>query len=62
MLQKDLPFGGVGPSGMGAYHGRAGFEAFSHRKSVLNRGTLLDAPVIYPPYTDTKQKITRILV
>ena len=46
-----LPFGGVGASGMGAYHGRAGFETFSHRKSVLNRPTRLDVPVTYPPYS-----------
>jgi aldehyde dehydrogenase (NAD+) len=44
-----LPFGGVGPSGLGAYHGRASFEAFSHRKSVLAKPFLLDAPLRYPP-------------
>jgi aldehyde dehydrogenase (NAD+) len=45
-----LPFGGVGPSGMGAYHGRHSFETFSHRKSVLTRGLNLDIPIMYPPY------------
>lgn len=44
-----LPFGGVGPSGLGAYHGRASFEAFSHRKSVLTKPFVLDAPLRYPP-------------
>jgi aldehyde dehydrogenase (NAD+) len=44
-----LPFGGVGPSGLGAYHGRASFEAFSHRKSVLAKPFALDAPLRYPP-------------
>ena len=44
-----LPFGGVGPSGLGAYHGRASFEAFSHRKSVLSKPFVLDAPLRYPP-------------
>ena len=43
-----LPFGGVGPSGMGSYHGRAGFEAFSHRKSVYSRLFGLDLPLAYP--------------
>jgi len=58
----DLPFGGVGPSGMGAYHGRAGFETFSHRKSILNRSTLLDPDLMYPPFTESKQKWTKRLV
>jgi acyl-CoA reductase-like NAD-dependent aldehyde dehydrogenase len=52
----DLPFGGVGPSGMGAYHGRASFEAFSHKKSVLHKPFYLDAPLRYPPYTADKMK------
>ncbi|MBD2846881.1 aldehyde dehydrogenase [Paenibacillus sp. IB182496] len=43
-----LPFGGVGDSGMGAYHGRASFEAFSHRKSVLRQSTAFDMPLRYP--------------
>ena len=52
----ELPFGGVGPSGMGAYHGRAGFETFSHRKSVLTKGMMLDPSVRYPPYDPSKLK------
>ncbi len=50
-----LPFGGVGPSGMGAYHGRHGFETFSHRRAVLSKPTVPDLPVQYPPYTKTKE-------
>jgi aldehyde dehydrogenase (NAD+) len=57
-----LPFGGVGASGTGAYHGRAGFDTFSHRKSVLNRPTRLDVPVMYPPYKGWKQKLLRRLL
>jgi aldehyde dehydrogenase (NAD+) len=45
-----LPFGGVGPSGMGAYHGRATFETFSHRKAVVKRSTRVDPKSAYPPY------------
>ena len=59
LVAPDLPFGGVGPSGMGAYHGRTGFETYSHRKSVLSRSTLIDPAVAYPPFTDGKQKIAR---
>lgn len=45
-----LPFGGVGASGMGAYHGRWGFETFSHRKSIVQKGLWLDIPIRYAPY------------
>ncbi len=50
LANPRLPFGGVGGSGYGAYHGRAGFDAFSHRRSVLARGTRIDPAVRYPPY------------
>lgn len=46
----ELPFGGVGDSGIGAYHGKYSFDTFSHQKSVLNRGTWLDPALRYPPY------------
>jgi len=46
-----LPFGGVGNSGMGNYHGKATFDAFSHKKSVLYKTNYLDIPQRYPPYT-----------
>lgn len=54
-----LPFGGVGPSGMGAYHGRASFDAFSHRKSVLVKSTRIDTRLAYPPYTKGKGRLFR---
>jgi len=50
----NLPFGGVGSSGFGNYHGKAGFETFSHRKSVMKRPTWFDLPLKYPPYNSTK--------
>jgi aldehyde dehydrogenase (NAD+) len=57
-----LPFGGVGASGMGAYHGRFGFEEFSHRKSVLTKPTRPDlSSFIYPPYTARAMKMARKL-
>ena len=55
----DLPFGGVGASGMGAYHGKAGFDVFSHRKSVLAKPTRLDPKLAYPPYTKLKERLIR---
>jgi len=51
----SLPFGGVGESGMGAYHGKHSFDTFSHKKAVLKKGTMLDPTFTYPPYTATKQ-------
>lgn len=57
-----LPFGGVGESGMGAYHGRASFETFSHAKSVLTRPTSLDPSIAYPPYRGIKAKLLRRLL
>jgi aldehyde dehydrogenase (NAD+) len=55
----ELPFGGVGASGMGAYHGRAGFDVFSHKKSVLTKPTRLDPKIPYPPYTKLKERLIR---
>jgi aldehyde dehydrogenase (NAD+) len=57
-----LPFGGVGASGMGAYHGRWGFEEFSHAKSVLTKPTRPDlSSFVYPPYTERAWKLARRL-
>ncbi len=49
MVGTGLPFGGLGESGLGAYHGRAGFDAFSHQRAVVRRATWLDTPFRYPP-------------
>ena len=59
MAVHELPFGGVGPSGMGAYSGRAGFETFSHMKAVIRRGWWPDLDVRYAPYTEKKFKFLR---
>ncbi|MGX7107986.1 aldehyde dehydrogenase [Facklamia miroungae] len=55
----NLPFGGVGPSGRGAYHGYASFKAFTHQKSMLKRSTCFNPHLMFPPYTDFKHKILR---
>jgi aldehyde dehydrogenase (NAD+) len=49
---QELPFGGIGDSGMGAYHGKASFDTFSHRRGILYRSNLVDMPLRYPPYHD----------
>lgn len=55
----DLPFGGTGPSGMGQYSGKSGFDNFSNNKAVLNRPFLKDLPVRFAPYTNFKFKLLR---
>jgi len=60
-LAPQLPFGGVGSSGMGAYHGRWGFEALSHCRAVLAKPAKPDPRLLYPPYTDRAVKIIRRL-
>uniref|UniRef100_A0A0E0REI8 Aldehyde dehydrogenase n=1 Tax=Oryza rufipogon TaxID=4529 RepID=A0A0E0REI8_ORYRU len=59
LTNQYLPFGGVGESGMGAYHGRFSFEAFSHKKAVLVRRFAGEAAARYPPYSPAKLKILR---
>lgn len=59
MANPNLPFGGVGASGMGAYHGRYSFETFSHRRAVLRRGFALDASIRYPPFSKAKLALLR---
>lgn len=56
---SKMPFGGVGPSGMGAYHGRHSFETFSHRKAVLRRGFRFDFKMMYPPYTEKRTQMIK---
>lgn len=58
---KRLPFGGVGHSGMGAYHGQLSFDIFSHHKAVVKKANWLDLPMRYAPYKDKLASIKRIL-
>jgi len=62
LLPPDLPFGGVGDSGMGAYHGKAGFDVFSHHKSVLRKPTRPDLKLLYPPYRPLVEKLVRTIL
>jgi len=61
VICPDLPFGGVGPSGMGAYNGKSTFDTFTHNKSVLARPTWGDVSLRYPPYTEQKLKWLKLL-
>ena len=56
LATSEMGFGGVGYSGMGSYHGKNGFETFSHRKSILKKYQWIDVPVRYHPYSEWKEK------
>ncbi|PXY40994.1 aldehyde dehydrogenase [Flavobacterium cheongpyeongense] len=58
---KRLPFGGVGHSGMGAYHGKLSFDIFSHQKAMVKKANWLDLPMRYAPYEDKLKAIKRLL-
>ena len=59
LATEEMPFGGVGESGMGRYHGRYGFETFSHLKSIVDKPTWLDLPMRYQPFTPLKDRLIR---
>jgi len=61
MVSPELPFGGVGTSGMGRYTGWYGFETFSPMKPVMRRSFRFDAPLRYPPYSDKKAKLLKFV-
>lgn len=60
LINPNLPFGGVGESGVGSYHGRNSFELFSNQKSVVHRGTWIDLPLRYPPYGNRLTSIKKL--
>ena len=59
LATTHMPFGGVGESGMGAYHGQASFDTFSHYKSMVKKANWLDLPLRYPPYSEKKFRLLR---
>ena len=62
LATSDMPFGGVGESGMGSYHGRVGFETFSHYRSIVDKKTWMDLPIRYQKYTRLKEKMLRMFL
>lgn len=62
LATSQMGFGGVGASGMGAYHGKTGFETFSHRKSIVDKKTWLDLPMRYQPYRGLSEKLIRLFL
>lgn len=62
LASSTLPFGGVGNSGMGRYHGKAGFDAFSNSRGILQKATWLDLPFRYPPYRASRLALIKQLM
>ena len=62
LATSEMGFGGVGESGMGAYHGRRGFDTFTHEKSIVDRKTLFDLPMRYQPYTRFYEKLMHLFI
>ena len=59
LATHHMPFGGVGHSGMGSYHGKKSFDAFTHEKSIVKKSSSVDLPVRYHPYTEKKLKMLK---
>ena len=59
LATSNMPFGGVGGSGMGSYHGKTGFDTFTHWKSIVDKKTWMDLPMRYQPYTKLYEKMIR---
>jgi aldehyde dehydrogenase (NAD+) len=62
IASPNLPFGGIGPSGMGRYHGSKSFETFSNMRSVMEKSNLVDIFARYPPYTKLKENVIKLLM
>ena len=62
LANNHMGFGGVGNSGIGAYHGKTGFDCFTHYKSTLKKGTWLELPIRNPPFDNTKMKLLQMLM
>lgn len=62
LISNYLPFGGVGNSGMGSYHGKKSFDTFTHYRSIVKKANWIDLPFRYHPYTKTKDRIIRMFL
>ncbi len=62
LATSAMPFGGVGESGMGGYHGKTGFETFSHYRSIVDKKTWMDLPIRYQKYNERKEKLLRMFL
>ena len=61
VASSNLPFGGIGPSGTGSYHGKASFDTFTHTKSIVKKSTKIDLKLVFPPYKNKINLIKNIM-
>lgn len=61
LVTSHMPFGGIGASGIGGYHGKSSFDTFTHKKSILKKSNLIDIPLRYPPYKNHIRLIKKIM-
>ena len=61
LATSHMPFGGVGSSGMGGYHGKASFDTFTHEKSILKKSRFIDVPIRYAPFGDKLDIIKKLM-
>ncbi len=59
LATEEMPFGGVGESGMGSYHGKASFDTFTHYRSILKKSVLIDLPMRYHPYNKKRKNLIK---
>ena len=62
LATSEMGFGGVGESGMGAYHGKVGFDTFTHYKSIVDKKTWIDLPMRYQPYKKLNEKLLKMFL
>lgn len=62
LATSEMPFGGFGESGMGSYHGKTGFDTFTHYKSIVDKKTWIDLPMRYRPYKTWKKQLLHIFL
>ena len=62
LATSRMPFGGVGNSGMGSYHGKQSFDTFTHRRSIVKKYNWIDLPIRYLPYDDFKMKLLKLFL
>ena len=62
LATSEMPFGGFGESGMGSYHGKTGFDTFTHYKSIVDKKTWLDLPMRYQPYKKINNKLLHMFL
>lgn len=62
LATSEMAFGGFGASGMGSYHGKKGFECFTHEKSIVDKKTFIDLPMRYRPYKKFNEKLLRFFL